>query len=218
MKKTLLFLAISILLSGISFAGKPVQLVTMGSYTLSSDPSGQTYKVTYQEKKKNDYVIWIQIPGEHPTRLQLLPKSYDDFIFGLKQTIQKYNEWTKTAHDNNVTSPTSKSMGIEYSPTAFFWKAPNNQELSSAKIELQPNFEILEGGACVVSFYNKVVSAGKVAMAVLGNNQMSANALNQDINNVVSFSFSDVAEIEKLIEILDLTKIKEGKVAQDLFK
>ncbi|MDR2557114.1 MAG: hypothetical protein LBC49_05320 [Bacteroidales bacterium] len=216
MKKSSLFFAFVILLSGVSFAGAPKQLVTMGSYTLSSD--NQTYQVTYEGKKKNDYVIWIQIPGEHPTRLQLLPKSYNAFVDGLKATVQKYNEWAAKARENNVTAPMSKPMDIEYGPTAFFWKAPNNQELSSAKIEMQPNFEILDGGKCVVSFYNKVVSAGKLAMAIVGNSNYSAAAMNQDINDVVSFSFSNAEEIEKLIEVLDLTKVNEGKAAQDLFK
>jgi uncharacterized protein YegL len=83
---------------------------------------------------------------------------------------------------------------------------------------LQPNFEILSGGECVVSFYNKVVSAGKLAMAIVGNSNYGAAALNQDINNVVQFSFSNAKEIEQLINVLDLSKIKEGKAAQDLFK
>lgn len=197
MKKYILSLII-ILFSTNIFAEKVVAIY-------HSDYWEKDFDIEATEIENGKFSVYIQVPAKNDhTRAMLEFESSD--IEQLKATLlqvrDKFAEWSKIAHDNNVTDM-NKEMEFKLPLSTICWHG--SKWFFSFRHKLQPQFSILDDGKHVVSFVRKATASS-----------------NQYIDETIYWVFASPQDIDEFISVLNVDKIKEQLLskekAADLFK
>lgn len=190
MKKLLLLL---ILASGFTFAQE------YKSYSLTAFPQ-KIFKVyAFKEKKEGKFELRVQVPEKESytqTFIQLSEKNYAKFVDMLKLSREKYIEWSKTAHENNVTELIKEI------------KKNERDILNYQNASFILNEKIYLDDMATISFYF-AIAEGKNFLII--ENPLDLKSSTNRYISVKGYrlGFVSVDEIDNFIEMLDLTKLKE---------
>jgi hypothetical protein len=173
------------------------------------DDKERNIRISTKDKEK--YTLYIDaIPMDKLFKdgggIQLTEKQNPDFIKALETAKLKYEEWVKTAKENNVTE-LRKEMSVKPSCAAFF--RAGSEWHFQFKLNLTFAFIIIKSGEEVK--YLVTINTGKVTSS---SNQFTT---------VDGFSiiFASVDEIDKFKEAISIEKINEfiaKPKEKDLFK
>lgn len=170
----------------------------------------KTFDIQISFDKKGEFTLYINaysVDALHETGgFMIDQKDYDDFISCLNQSILKYNDWVKTAKENNVTE-LIKTMPIKGKSSGYFlygdeWKF-------DYYLNLTFDFKIIEQEDSLK--YVLIVRSGEM---VASDNEF------MDVDGVVLLFISS-EEIKEFIDLISLDKINEFKNKpkdEDLFK
>ena len=182
--------------------------VEVASYKTSYWPEKEKYKIEVSDEKGEIDKIWIEAPTLDKTSREgyiiIDAKKLPDFIEYLKLGKSKYEEWSKTAKENNVTELNKEiEPAKRFNTTAAFKYGKWQYDFSN---NLTAKFLILKD---------------KTLLTIsTGNLQSSSNQFMK--NEGVILVFSDADEIQQFIDQLDLAKftelIKSKDKKEDLFK
>ena len=190
-------------------------------FFLSAQDKFTTYQNSFGGKNVKDIRISLEDKGKYTLYIEAIPmdklftdpgginlseKQNPEFIKALDQAKLKYDEWVKTAKDNNVTE-LRKDIDVKSISGAFF-KTGSDWNFQF-KVNLSFRFLILKSKDEVK--YLLTINTGKLTSS---SNQFT---------NVDGFSiiFSSDDEIEKFKEAISITKINEfiaKPKEKDLFK
>ena len=199
MKKIYLSIIVCLFCSLVAHA----QGVFVGNYTMSY--FHKSYDIKASELKNGEFTVYIQVSAERESTRAMISIESDkleEFKQSLVQMKEKFEEWSKVAKDNNVTS-ILKEMGIKFPSTTFCWLG--SEWFFSFEQKVNPKFLVLSDGNPVALFMKTVESSS-----------------NQYIDETFYWVFSNSEEIDKLISQLNYEKIKseleKKENASDLFK
>lgn len=190
-------------------------LTSLNSYaqenfsTYDNSYIGKTYNIQISSKEKDDVTLWIDAMSLDKLHdkggLMLKTKDYQDFINAIGEAKLKYEEWIKTAKENNVKELT-KTMKINSKVDTYFaygdWNFARN-------VFLDFEFKIIE----------KKEDLNYLLIIRTGELQSSSN----QFMKVDGFAlvFSSTAEIDKFTSAISIEKVNtflNKPKAKDLFK
>ncbi len=203
MKKTILLILVSILFS--------LSVAAQEKFTTYDNVYGKkTYDIQLSLKDTDKFTLYIDamsLDKLHKTGGFMVDnKKHQGFIDALSQAKAKYQEWVKTAKDNNV-NELDKEMKIKSRVAGFFLYGGDWH--FQYMVNLTFDFKILESGG--ETEYLLIVRSGKM--------QSSSNQF-MDVDGVVLVFSSDI-EIEEFTSAISLEKIngfKNKPKSDDLFK
>ena len=190
-------------------------LTSLNSYaqedftTYDNSYIGKTYKIQISSKEKDDFKLWIDAMSFDKLHdrggIKVNAKDYQDFISAISEAKLKYEEWVKTAKENNVKELT-KTMKIKTKVDGYFeygdWNFQYNVPLDFTFMILDKNDELN---------YLLLIRTGEL--------QSSSN----QFMKVDGFAlvFSSTAEIDKFVNAISIEKVNtflNKPKAKDLFK
>lgn len=162
----------------------------VGSYNLSFFDKDFVVKTSSLKGKK--YSIFFEVKGEQSSdvSINIDNKDLNKFKKSLINIRDKYQEWSNTATENNVTSM-NKLMDIKMPLVSTMWHTPSKIYFS-VRNDLNPVFSVQENGNHVVIIAKKV-----------------ASSMNRYISETFYWVFSSTSEIDELLSLLDENKLKE---------
>ena len=203
MKKIIFTVLISMLVSFGVFAQEKFT-------TYDNTYAKKTYDIQLSIKDNDKFTLYIDamsLDNLHETGGFMIDnKKYQGFIDALNQAKIKYQEWVKTAKENNVTE-LDKEMKIRSKVSGFFLYGGDWH--FQYLVNLTFDFKILESGG--ETNYLLIIRSGEM--------QSSSNQF-MDVDGVV-LVFSSDSEIEEFTNAISLEKINEFKnkpKSDDLFK
>ena len=204
MKKTTVLLAIVLVIISQNSNGQE----TFTSY--DNTYAKKTYDIQLSLKDAEKFTLFIDAMSlddlHEQGGLMVDEKKYQGFIDALNEAKLKYQEWEKTAKDNNV-KELDKEMLIKSKVAGYFLYGGDWH--FQYIVNLTFDFKILESDGEIK--YLLIVRSGKM--------QSSSNQY-MDVDGVV-LVFSSVEEIQEFLDTISLQKINEFRnkpKAEDLFK
>lgn len=148
--------------------------------------------------------IYLNVGGEYESDnviFMMEDKKINEFINSLKQVKIKYQEWSETAKNNNITEM-DKEFDIDFPRVDVAWFS--SDWWFSFNSILNPYFKVTSSGKCLVVFTNKVTSSS-----------------NKYIDKKYYLVFSNAKEIDELTNKINPASLKEKlnkkQNVQDLF-
>lgn len=170
----------------------------------------KTYDIRISTKEKNGFTLWIDALSVDKLNefggLMMNEKQYRSFISGLNEAKLKYEDWVKTAKENNV-KELNKIMPIKSKIAGYF--RYGNDWYYQDLVNLAFNFWIVESEGELKYFL----------IARTGELQSSSNQF-IDVDGFV-LVFSSTAEIEEFVNAISLREINDfynKPKVDDLFK
>ena len=203
MMKIILTVLITILIS-ISVSAQEKFLTYDNTY------ANKNYDINLSIKDNNKFTLYINAMSLDKLHenggFMVYDKDYPEFIDALNQAKLKYEEWVKTAKENNVTK-LSKEIKIKSKVAGFFLYGSDWH--FQFRVKLTFTFKILEIGG--ETKYLLIVRTGKL--------KSSSNQF-MDVDGFV-LVFSSDSEISEFVNAISLDKINEFRnkpKSEDLFK
>ena len=199
--KKLFLLLIAALYCTLGFAQKKVNEYSMEYF------KDKAYNIEASEPKNGKFTFYIYCPSldsEEEVGFYIDSKELDGFFASLRSIEDKFEEWTKTAIDNNVTDY-DKDFDAKFKMVKVFFKYGSKYHFTSMKFS--PYFKVTKDGTC---------------LAVFRARQLTASDNRFMHHDGFMLAFSNKKEIEDFITALDplsiLNKESENKAKDDLFK
>lgn len=177
----------------------------VSEYTMSFF-DGNTYDVEATKVKNGEftYYIYCESKDKHEkVGFSLESSEISYFVEQLRSIEGKFEEWSKTAEDNNVTD-FDKQFETKFKSVGTFWLYGSKWCFSTVKFKP----------------YFKVTDSGKT-LAIINVGKMTASANRYMTSNGFLIVFSTVEEIEDFIKAIDpshaINKTQEQKDKGDLF-
>jgi len=166
---------------------------------------GKTYNIQISSKDKDNFTLYIEAMSvdrlHNEGGIMLKDKYHQDFLNAIAEAKIKYEEWVKTAKENNV-KEMSKSMTVRSKVGGYFLYGDWNFQYA---VNLTFDFKILE------SKYLLIIRTGEL--------QSSSNQF-MKVDGFV-LVFSSVNEIDSFTNEISTQKINEfinKPKSKDLFK
>lgn len=190
------FYKITILLSGflVGFSGKAQE--KFSSYENSY--IGKFYPIQIDSKDKDKFTLWIDAMSLDATHekggLMISEKNYQGFTEALFEAKLKYEEWIKTAKDNNV-NQLDKQMSIKSRADAYF--------LYGSKWNFQFDFNLIYD-------FKILESKGELKYLLLVKTGELQSSSNQFMKvRGVTLIFNSSKEIDTFISLISRDKIEQ---------
>lgn len=201
MKKiVLIFLVLFNCMMG--FAQKKV-----GEYSMEYFKDEPTYDIEATEPKNGKFTFYIyccSLDSEKEVGFSIDSKDLEKFVESLRSIEDKFEEWTKTAKDNNVTDY-DKDFGAKFKSVSVFFKYVSKYHFTYVKFS--PYFRVTKDGECLAVFRTRELTASD-------NRFMHHDGF--------MMAFSSKQEIEDFINALDpnpiLSKESKNEATDNLFK
>ena len=182
------------------------------NYTLSTFIEMPLKVYAFKGNKEGKFEIRVQIPARETyskTYLQLNEKNYPGFMEMVNLSRTKFIEWSKVAEENMVNDMTKQIKKNEKDVLYF-------QDAS-----FEENGKFYSAPLGIIGYYFRVLD-GKSLLVIMNSVDLSATQNRYIKNKGYTLAFSNVDEIDKFIEMLDLTKINNflngTSATQELFK
>lgn len=209
------------------------QVFLIDDFTLSETEGAYGIYADINCKESNTFYIDMQAPNDQQhVQMKLWGNYMDSFIQSLESSKKQYDEWSKVAHDNNITS-FSKSINVEFADKLIYftdggkWYFEHGVDLEcvflvsfdgSCYMVLQSDYmtsdEVVSHGYTVGSSYNFM--SGRWGMGFA-----SATTSVTRYCSGASLTFSSTEEIDMFIKKLydakqwKETNKKQGKLFKD---
>ncbi len=168
----------------------------------SSAYFNETYAVNATMPKNDKFTFYIDCASAETKKVDdcgiIIPSDkLDGFINRLRSMEEKFEEWTKTAKENNVTNY-DKDFDINWGMYKYYFKYGSNWHFCSAT--LKPYFKVTSDGQCLVVFNSRKLTASD-------NRFMTYEGV------YIVFTSSD--EIENFIASIDANNVYEKQKNQE---
>lgn len=159
---------------------------------------GKTYEIQIASKDKEKYSLYIDAMSLDRTHekggITIDQKQYQEFIKAIVESKTKYEEWVKTANENNV-KELSKTMNLKSKAGGYFLYG--NKWNFQFFVNLKFDFRILESKGEIK--YLLLISTGEL--------QSSSNQF-MKVDGFV-LVFSSTKEIDEFVNAISIEKITE---------
>ena len=176
-------------------------LASLNSYaqedfsTYTNSYNGKTYNIKILSKRKNDVNIWIDAMSfdklHYQGGLKINTKSYHNLMYAIAKAKLKYEEWIKTAKENNVKELT-KTMKYRCKVDTYFKYGDWNYDRN---VNLYFEFKIQD----------KMGEINYLLFIKTGELQSSRNRLMKV--DGLALVFSSPAEIEKFTNTISIASV-----------
>ena len=199
-KQVLLFLVVFDCM--MVFAQKKVN-----EYSMEYFKNNPTYDIEATEPKNGKFTFYIygcSLDAEKEVGFSVESKDLEKFVESLRSIEDKFEEWTKTAKDNNVTDY-DKNFDAKFKSVRVFFKY--GSKYHSTYVKFSPYFKVTKNGECIAVFRTRELTAS--------DNQFMHH-------DGFMLAFSSKQEIEDFIKALDpnpiLSKESKNEATDNLFK
>ena len=179
----------------------------VNEYSMEYFKDEPTYNIEATEPKNGKFTFYIygcSLDSEKEVAISVNSKDIEKFVESLRSIEDKFEEWTKTAKDNNVTDY-DKNFDAKFKSVSVFFKYGSKYHFTYVKFS--PYFKVTKDGECLAVFRTRELTAS--------DNQFMHH-------DGFMLAFSSKQEIEDFIKALDPTPIlnKESKneATDNLFK
>lgn len=177
----------------------------VSDYTMSFF-DGKTYDIEATEVKNGKFTYYIFCEtkdGHKQVGFSLKSSQIPDFVEQLRSIEGKFEEWSKTAEENNVTD-FDKKFETNFKSVGTFWLYGSKWCFSTVKFK--PYFKVTDTGETLA-----IISVGKMTSST--NQFMTSKGF--------YIVFSSVEEIEDFIKAIDplhaVNRTQEQNDKEDLF-
>ena len=199
--KKLVFVFLAVFNCLMGFAQKKVTEYSMEFF------NHQAFAIEATDPKNGKFTFYIycrSLNAEKEVGFSIESKDIERFVESLRSIEDKFEEWTKTAKDNNVTDY-DKNFEAKFKSVGVFFKDGKKYHFTS--VRFSPYFKVTKDGECLAVFRTRELTAS--------DNQFMHH-------DGFMMAFSSRQEIEDFIKALDpnpiLNKEVKNEATDNLFK